>query len=100
MVKLSLYSFVMPTQRHRRGTCVKDLSAIASIVAGVLAFNSAPVFACGGIFDAACNLSHGGLSPSNIQKQAEKAGQDATHVLTEPAVQAAGAALEQCHPVS
>lgn len=32
--------------------------------------------ACGGIFDVACNLQHGGMSPGNIVKQTQKAGSD------------------------
>jgi len=35
--------------------------------------------ACGGIFDVACNLQHGGLSPGNIIAQTQKAGQDVTN---------------------
>lgn len=38
-------------------------------------------FACGGIFDAACNLSHGGLSPGNIAKQTQQAGQDTINTV-------------------
>jgi Domain of unknown function (DUF4157) len=37
--------------------------------------------ACGGIFDAACNLSHGGLSPGNVAKQVGKAGQDTINTV-------------------
>lgn len=54
-------------------------SYLASAAAFVLAVSSAPGFACGGVFDVGCNLSHGGLSPSNLGKQAEKAGQDIGH---------------------
>ena len=39
-------------------------------------------FACGGIFDVACNLQNGGLSPDNISNQANKAGQDLGNALT------------------
>src|SRR5215204_5398644 len=42
---------------------------------------SQTVFACGGIFDVACNLQHGGLSPGNIVKQTEKAGQDVANTV-------------------
>lgn len=35
-----------------------------------------PAMACGGVFDAACNLSHGGMSPDNVAKQTAKAGTD------------------------
>jgi len=38
-------------------------------------------FACGGIFDVACNLSHGGLSPDNIARQTEKAVQDTANTV-------------------
>jgi hypothetical protein len=38
-------------------------------------------FACGGIFDVACNVTHGGLSPGNIVKQTEKVGQDAANTV-------------------
>lgn len=34
---------------------------------------------CGGIFDIACNLQHGGLSPGNIVAQTQKAGQDVSN---------------------
>jgi len=91
MADVSTLSFVILMRRHGRGS----RRCVSAIVAGLLAFNSAPVFACGGVFDVACNLQNGGMSPSNIGKQLDKAGQDAGRVLTEPAVQAAGAALEQ-----
>lgn len=32
--------------------------------------------ACGGVFDVACNLSHGGLSPGNVAKETAKAADD------------------------
>jgi hypothetical protein len=32
--------------------------------------------ACGGVFDVACNVTHGGLSPSNLLNQGIKSGQD------------------------
>jgi hypothetical protein len=57
---------------------VKYLS-VPSVVAGVLALNNPPAFACGGISDVGCNLTHGGLSPSNIVKQGEEAPQDIGH---------------------
>jgi Domain of unknown function (DUF4157) len=38
-------------------------------------------FACGGIFDVACNVTHGGMSPGNIVKQTEKAGQDTINTV-------------------
>ncbi|MEV8879142.1 eCIS core domain-containing protein [Mesorhizobium ciceri] len=37
--------------------------------------------ACGGIFDVECNLNNGGLSPENLGRQAEKAGQDAANTV-------------------
>jgi hypothetical protein len=55
----------------------------ASIVltAAFGALSGSPALACGGIFDAACNLSHGGLSPNNIAKQVGKAGQDTANTV-------------------
>jgi hypothetical protein len=41
--------------------------------------SSTSAFACGGILDVRCNLEHGGLSPGNIVKQTQKAGQDAAN---------------------
>ncbi|WP_245427946.1 eCIS core domain-containing protein [Roseiarcus fermentans] len=37
--------------------------------------------ACGGFFDAQCNLTHGGLSPSNISTQAQQAAQDTVNTI-------------------
>ncbi len=74
-------------------TWKRGLSAV-SLVALVSATNNPPAFACGGIFDARCNLSHGGLSPSNIGKQAEKAGQDVGHTA-EKAAQDVGHTAEK-----
>lgn len=53
-------------------------------------------FACGGIFDVACNLQNGGLSPGNIAKQTTKAGQDVANAINElQASVLSGPALEQ-----
>jgi hypothetical protein len=53
-------------------------------------------FACGGVFDALCNLQNGGLSPGNIQTQVQKAGQDAANALNElQAGTVTGPAIEQ-----
>jgi hypothetical protein len=53
-------------------------------------------FACGGIFDAKCNLEHGGMSPGNIAKQGQKAIQDVGNLFNElQASTATGPALEQ-----
>jgi len=38
-------------------------------------------FACGGFLDAACNLGNGGLSPGNIAKQTQQAGQDTANAV-------------------
>ena len=46
-----------------------------------LLFGAENGYACGGFFDAACNLSHGGLSPNNIAKQIGKAGQDTVNTV-------------------
>ena len=61
----------------------------------VSAIRSSSSFACGGIFDAACNLSHGGLSPKNLGNQGQIILDQAGHVLTEAEVGPAGAALAQ-----
>jgi hypothetical protein len=50
------------------------------IALGALSIAS-PALACGGIFDVACNLSHGGLSPGNIGTQVGKAGQDTINTV-------------------
>ncbi|MET4373277.1 hypothetical protein ABIA99_005999 [Bradyrhizobium sp. LB12.1] len=49
---------------------------LLSTTAILIPFIGSPASACGGIFDAACNLSHGGLSPSNVVKQTVKAADD------------------------
>jgi hypothetical protein len=51
-------------------------------------------FACGGILDAACNLSHGGLSPSNIAKQTQKAGEDTVSTVAKAGQDVANAINE------
>lgn len=51
-------------------------------------------FACGGIFDAKCNLTHGGLSPGNIAKQTQKAGQDAANAVAKAGQDVANAINE------
>jgi hypothetical protein len=43
--------------------------------------STSAAFACGGFFDVACNVTHGGMSPGNIQKQVEKAGQDTVNTV-------------------
>lgn len=53
--------------------------ALAMVLGILLPLSSAS--ACGGIFDAACNLKHGGLNPNNIAKQVEKAGQDTANTV-------------------
>jgi hypothetical protein len=51
-------------------------------------------FACGGIFDVACNVTHGGLSPGNIVKQTEKAGQDTANTVAKAGQDVANAINE------
>jgi hypothetical protein len=51
-------------------------------------------YACGGIFDAACNLTHGGLSPNNIAKQGEKAVQDTANTVAKAGQDVANALNE------
>lgn len=51
-------------------------------------------FACGGIFDVACNLQHGGMSPDNIRRQAEKAAQDAAETARKAAQDTANSAAK------
>jgi Domain of unknown function (DUF4157) len=59
------------------------------------AFAQAPTaFACGGIFDVACNLNHGGMSPDNIAKQAGKAAQDAANAVAKAGQDVANAINE------
>jgi hypothetical protein len=50
--------------------------------------------ACGGVFDVACNLSHGGLSPNNIIKQTQKAGQDTANTVAKAGQDVANAINE------
>lgn len=45
-------------------------------------FLASSCFACGGFFDVRCNLNNGGLSPGNISKQVNKAGQDVGNTIT------------------
>jgi uncharacterized protein DUF4157 len=59
------------------------------------AIGSTKAFACGGIFDVACNLSHGGMSPQNLQRQGQIILNQAGNALNEAQVAAAGAGLEQ-----
>lgn len=48
-------------------------SVVAALLSGSLIY---PAAACGGIFDVACNLSHGGMDPGNVAKQTAKALDD------------------------
>ncbi|MET3338656.1 hypothetical protein ABIF63_008953 [Bradyrhizobium japonicum] len=59
-----------------------------------MALNSPSAFACGGIFDAACNTAHGGLSPDNVAKQTAKVVQDAA-ATTVKAVDDTGKTVEK-----
>jgi hypothetical protein len=51
-------------------------------------------FACGGVFDVACNVTHGGMSPGNIVKQTEKAGQDTVNTVAKAGQDVANAVNE------
>lgn len=51
------------------------IHALVCLFAGVAATEAT---ACGGIFDFSCNLSHGGLSPSNVARQTSQAVGDAS----------------------
>jgi hypothetical protein len=51
-------------------------------------------FACGGFFDAACNLTHGGLSPQNLERQGHKVLQDTVNTIAK-AQQDVGNALNE-----
>ncbi|MDV2987597.1 UNVERIFIED_CONTAM: hypothetical protein Q9R58_25135 [Methylobacteriaceae bacterium AG10] len=48
----------------------KQLLAVCAVLGSIVAPISSAA-ACGGIFDAGCNLKHGGMSPKNIGKQTE-----------------------------
>lgn len=54
-----------------RTLCNTTLAALI-----VVSLGAPPAIACGGIFDVACNLSNGGLSPGNIGEQLGQAGED------------------------
>jgi hypothetical protein len=85
------------SRRESEIRCSKiSVSRIALGISLSVLMPASTAFACGGVFDVACNLSHGGLSPNNIQKQVEKAGQDAANVINElQASTLSGPALEQ-----
>lgn len=72
----------------RAGCCCGGSFAISAL-------RSSSAFACGGIFDAACNLSHGGLSPKNLANQGQIILNQAGRVVTESEAAASGAALAQ-----
>jgi len=67
------------------GSAFSQCFCVVALTASVLAFHSGPTFACGGIFDVKCNLEKGGLSPSNIGKQTEKAVQDTGNTVEKAA---------------
>lgn len=67
--------------------------AIAAFIS-IIPFTASPAFSCGGLFDVACNLSHGGLSPDNIGRQVGKAGQDTVNTI-QKAGQDVGNALNE-----
>jgi hypothetical protein len=86
----------------RKATMSCDTSGIRRGGIPVLAFGislsafipASGAFACGGIFDVKCNLEHGGLSPGNIAKQTEKAGQDAANTVAKAGQDVANAINE------
>ncbi len=75
---------------HDRGGM---LAVVLGVFVSVFAAGSA-AFACGDIFDAACNLSHGGLSPGNIARQTQHAGQDAANTVAKAGQDVANALNE------
>jgi hypothetical protein len=99
MCKLSTVALPESTQSDRRCARAKYFS-MASLVAGVLVFNTAPAFACGGVFDVACNVTHGGLDPHNIQVQTQKAAQDAANAAAKAAQDTANAAAKATQDVA
>src|SRR5262249_25422411 len=50
---------------------------LAAFIVGTAALHGSQAFACGGIFDVACNLQNGGLSPDNLRRQAEEVARQA-----------------------
>lgn len=58
---------------YRAALGLAVFSAASTIGGGLMI---SPAAACGGFFDAGCNLSHGGLSPQNIVKQTAQAATD------------------------
>lgn len=74
---------------------VRQVVITVGIIAASLSPGS-PVRACGGIFDVACNLSHGGLSPGNIARQTQDAVQNVANAVNElQASVLTGPSLEQ-----
>jgi hypothetical protein len=73
-----------------------SMSTLISIVTAMPLFflSMSNVLACGGFFDAKCNLTHGGLSPSNILKQTQQAAQDTVNTIAK-AQQDVGNALNE-----
>jgi hypothetical protein len=67
-------------QSFNRFSRISVLSIALGVSSGALSL-SPPALACGGFLDAACNLSHGGLSPGNVVKQVEHAGQDTINTV-------------------
>jgi hypothetical protein len=57
--------------------------AVLPLTIGISLIALSAPFACGGIFDVACNLHNGGMSPGNVIKQTEKAGQDVGRTVGE-----------------
>lgn len=65
-----------------------------AVMALALASSASPASACGGIFDVACNVTHGGLNPGNIAKQTQKTGQDVANTVAKAGQDVANAVNE------
>ncbi len=60
----------------------------------ILSTIASSAYSCGGVFDVACNLSHGGMSPGNIAQQTQKAAQDTANAVTKAGQDVANAVNE------
>ncbi len=81
----------------RQSDALRDQVGVLAVALGILLSAFIPAsaaFACGGIFDVGCNLSHGGLSPDNVAKQAQQAAQDAANAVEKARQDAVNAAAK------
>jgi hypothetical protein len=101
--KRSRAAALLREEHDPAGDCVRQRGAecreipVLQIALGIWLSAFIPAsaaFACGGVFDAACNVTHGGLSPSNIAKQTQKAGQDAGNTVAKAGQDVANAINE------